>query len=311
MPALVESMFSTRVTPWHGLGKIVAEAPTSEDAIHLAGLDWDVVQQKIYLEDGTEIKDAYANVRSTDNKPLGIVGNRYQIVQNVEAFSFTDSLLGEGVKYETAGSLKDGKTIWLLAKLPDKYEILGDKIDPYIVFTNTHDGTGSVKVAMTPVRVVCNNTLNMALHSATRTWTTRHIGDINKKLTDAQNTLQLAQNYMNETKVLFEKLNTVKMNDILLHRTVNNLVPIVPEMSTRQEENAKTIRADIITRYNDAPDLVDRDKTGARFIQAVADSTSHIVPMRMTRNYAENKFKKTLDGNDMLDRAIDIVLDAA
>lgn len=311
MPALVESMFSTRVTPWHGLGKIVAEAPTSEDAIHLAGLDWDVVQQKIYLEDGTEIKDAYANVRSTDNKPLGIVGNRYQIVQNVEAFSFTDSLLGEGVKYETAGSLKDGKTIWLLAKLPDKYEILGDKIDPYIVFTNTHDGTGSVKVAMTPVRVVCNNTLNMALHSATRTWTTRHTGDINKKLTDAQNTLQLAQNYMNETKVLFEKLNAVKMNDILLHRAVNNLVPIVPEMSTRQEENAKTIRADIITRYNDAPDLVDRDKTGARFIQAVADSTSHIVPMRMTRNYAENKFKKTLDGNDMLDRAIDIILDAA
>ena len=311
MPALVESMFSTRVTPWHGLGKIVAEAPTSEDAIHLAGLDWDVVQQKIYLEDGTEIKDAYANVRSSDNKPLGIVGNRYQIVQNVEAFSFTDSLLGEGVKYETAGSLKDGKTIWLLAKLPDKYEILGDKIDPYIVFTNTHDGTGSVKVAMTPVRVVCNNTLNMALHSATRTWTTRHTGDINKKLTDAQNTLQLAQNYMNETKVLFEKLNTVKMNDILLHRAVNNLVPIVPEMSTRQEENAKTIRADIITRYNDAPDLVDRDKTGARFIQAVADSTSHIVPMRMTRNYAENKFKKTLDGNDMLDRAIDIILDAA
>lgn len=311
MPALVESMFSTRVTPWHGLGKIVAEAPTSEDAIHLAGLDWDVVQQKIYLEDGTEIKDAYANVRSTDNKPLGIVGNRYQIVQNVEAFSFTDSLLGEGVKYETAGSLKDGKTIWLLAKLPDKYEILGDKVDPYIVFTNTHDGTGSVKVAMTPVRVVCNNTLNMALHSATRTWTTRHTGDINKKLTDAQNTLQLAQNYMNETKVLFEKLNTVKMNDILLHRAVNNLVPIVPEMSTRQEENAKTIRADIITRYNDAPDLVDRDKTGARFIQAVADSTSHIVPMRMTRNYAENKFKKTLDGNDMLDRAIDIILNAA
>lgn len=311
MPALVESMFSTRVTPWHGLGKIVAEAPTSEDAIHLAGLDWDVVQQKIYLEDGTEIQDAYANVRSSDNKPLGIVGNRYQIVQNIEAFSFTDSLLGEGVKYETAVSLKDGKTIWLLAKLPDKYEILGDKVDPYIVFTNTHDGTGSVKVAMTPVRVVCNNTLNMALRSATRTWTTRHTGDINKKLTDAQNTLQLAQNYMNETKVLFEKLNTVKMNDILLHRAVNNLVPIVPEMSTRQEENAKTIRADIITRYNDAPDLVDRDKTGARFIQAVADSTSHIVPMRMTRNYAENKFKKTLDGNDMLDRAIDIILDAA
>ena len=311
MAALVETMFSTRVTPWHGLGTIVADAPTSEDAIHLAGLDWDVVQQKIYLEDGTEIKDAFANVRSSDNRPLGIVGNRYQIVQNVEAFSFTDALLGEGVKYETAGSLKDGKTIWLLAKLPDKYDILGDKVDPYIVFTNTHDGSGAVRVAMTPIRVVCNNTLNMALKSATRTWTTRHTGDINKKLTDAQNTLQLAQKYMEGTKELFEELNTVKMNDISLQRAVNNLIPIVPEMTARQQDNAKVIRADIITRYNDAPDLVDRDKTGARFIQAVADTASHIVPLRLTRNYYENKFKKTIDGNEMLDKAVDIIMNAA
>lgn len=307
----IESLFSVREKPWHSLGVIVAEAPTSEEAIRLAGLDWDVVQQKIYLQDGTEIEDAFANVRSSDNKPLGIVGNRYQIVQNVEAFSFTDALLGEGVKYETAGSLKDGKTIWLLAKLPDKYDILGDKVDPYIVFTNTHDGSGAVRVAMTPVRVVCNNTLNMALKTATRTWTTRHTGDINKKLVDAQNTLQLAQNYMEETKELFEQLNTVKMNDILLQRAVNNLIPIVPEMTARQQDNAKAIRSDIITRYNEAPDLVDRDKTGARFIQAVADTTSHIVPLRLTRNYKENKFKKTIDGNEMLDKAIDIIMNVA
>ena len=311
MPALVESMFSTRVTPWHGLGIIVSEAPSSLDAISLAGLDWKVEQKKIYLEDGTEIKDAFANVRSSDGKPLGIVGNRYQIVQNSDAFSFTDALLGEGVRYETAGSLKDGKTIWLLAKLPDKYEILGDKVDPYIVFTNTHDGSGAVKVAMTPVRVVCNNTLNMAMRSAHRTWSARHTGDINNKLDNAKTTLQLADKYLTETKNLFEDLYKVKMNDILLQKVVNNLIPITNDMTPRQEDNAKIIRRDIITRYNEAPDLVDREKTGARFIQAVADSTSHIVPMRMTKNYAENKFKKTLDGNDVLDKAVDIILNVA
>ena len=311
MPALVESMFSTRVTPWHGLGVIVSEAPSSLDAISLAGLDWKVEQKKIYLENGTEIKDAFANVRSSDGKPLGIVGNRYQIVQNSDAFSFTDTLLGEGVRYETAGSLKDGKTIWLLAKLPDKYEILGDKVDPYIVFTNTHDGSGAVKVAMTPVRVVCNNTLNMAMRSAHRTWSARHTGDINNKLDNAKTTLQLADKYLTETKNLFEDLYKVKMNDILLQKVVNNLIPITNDMTPRQEDNAKIIRRDIITRYNEAPDLVDREKTGARFIQAVADSTSHIVPMRMTKNYAENKFKKTLDGNDVLDKAVDIILNVA
>ena len=111
MAALVESMFSVRETPWHGMGKIVKEAPSSADAIRYAGLDWDVVQEPIFLSNGTKIMGNYCNVRSTDRKPLGIVGDRYKIVQNSEAFEFTDALLGEGVKYETAGSLKDGKTI--------------------------------------------------------------------------------------------------------------------------------------------------------------------------------------------------------
>ena len=182
MPALVESLFYTRTEPWHGLGTRVEESPTSADAIRLAGLDWKVVQKKVYSEDGIKIDGYTANVRDKDGKALGIVGSRYSIVQNEDAFRFTDALLGEGVTYETAGSLKEGKVIWLLAKLPNKYEILGDAVDPYIVFTNTHDGSGAVRVAMTPVRVVCNNTLNMALSTAKRTWSARHTGNIDNKL---------------------------------------------------------------------------------------------------------------------------------
>lgn len=310
MPACVESMFSVRETPWHGLGEIVATAPTSADAIHLAGLDWDVVPQPIFLADGTKIEGSVANVRSSDNKPLGIVGDRYQIVQNCEAFSFTDNLLGEGVKYETAGSLKGGRTIWLLAKLPDKFEILGEKVDPYVVFTNTHDGSGAVRVAMTNVRVVCNNTLNMALHSAKRTWSTRHTGNMESKLQAAQQTLELAEKYMGEQKKLFENLYQFKMNNQQVDKTIELLVPITEAMTDRQKENAQTVRKDIFYRYHNAPDLTVLDKTGARFIQAVADTASHIIPFRYTRDYKENKFKKMIDGNDLLDKAVDIVLAA-
>jgi len=311
MPALVETMmYVGREKPWHGMGRSVEAAPTSEDAIRLAGLDWDVVSQPIYLADGTKVEGNVANVRSSDNKPLGIVGERYQIVQNTEAFSFTDALLGEGVKYETAGSLKEGKIIWLLAKLPNKYEILGDKVDPYVVFTNTHDGSGAVRVALTPVRVVCNNTLNLALRTAKRTWSARHTGSIQNKLDEAMLTLKLADNYMNAQRETFEELYKVKMDDVSLKRTINNLIPINETMSTRQLENAKIIRMDIISRYNNAPDLKVLDKTGARFIQAVADSVDHITPLRNTRNYQENKFKRTIDGNELLDKAVNIVLAA-
>lgn len=310
MAALIESLFYVRETPWHGQGLRVEDAPSSEEAIRLAGLDWSVDQQPIYLADGTQIKDNYANVRSSDGKALGIVGSKYKIVQNTEAFAFTDELLGEGVKYETAGSLKEGKVIWLLAKMPEAFEVLGDKVEPYLVFTNTHDGSGAVRVCMTPVRVVCNNTLNMALRGAKRVWSARHTGSIASKLDDARETLQFANNYIKATQETFEELYKIKLNDISLHRMLNNIAPITEDMSDRQKENQKTIRDDILLRYEEAPDLKVLDQTGARLVQAVADTTSHLEPFRLTANWKENRFKNTLDGNKLLDKTVGILLAA-
>lgn len=310
MSALVETMFSYREMPWHRMGIIVEEAPSSEEAIRLAGLNWEVQQQPIYLADGTEIKGNYANVRSSDGKALGIVGDRYKIVQNTDAFAFTDALLGEGVRYETAGSLKDGKIIWLLARMPESIEILGDKVDPYMVFTNTHDGSGAVRVCMTPVRVVCNNTLNAAMRGARRVWSARHTGSITNKLDDARETLQFATQYLEATKQTFENLYKVKLNEFSLYQTVNNIIPITEDMTDRQKTNQKAIRDDILLRYKEAPDLKVLDQTGARLVQAVADTTSHMEPFRQTANFKENRFKKTLDGNEILDRTIGMLLAA-
>lgn len=311
MSALVETMFSSgRQVPWHNLGIIVEDAPTSEEAIRLAGLDWKVEQKPIFLENGTKIEGNYANVRSSDGKALGIVGDRYKIVQNTDAFTFTDALLGEGVRYETAGSLKDGKVIWLLARMPEQIEILGDKVDPYMVFTNTHDGSGAVRVCMTPVRVVCNNTLNAAMRGARRVWSARHTGSITNKLDDAKETLQFANQYIEATKKTFEELHKVKLNEFTLYRMVNNIIPITENMTERQKTNQKAIRDDILLRYNEAPDLKVLDKTGARLVQAVADTTSHMEPFRQTANYKENRFKRTLDGNEILDKTVSIILAA-
>lgn len=174
MAANVESMFYVRKAPWHGLGTMVMEAPTSAEALSLAGLDWKVVQKELVTDDGTPVTGFKANLRETDNQVLGVVTDRYKVVQNEDAFAFTDSLLGEGVTYETAGSLQNGRRTWMLAKLPTKYIISGDEITPYLVFMNSHDGTGAIKAAMTPIRVVCQNTLNLALSTAKRCWSTNH-----------------------------------------------------------------------------------------------------------------------------------------
>lgn len=106
MAAKVESMFYVRETPWHGLGIRVTEAPDSREALRLAGLNWRVLQEPVHTKEGAVIPGYRANVRDRDQKVLGIVSQRYKIIQNEEAFAFTDDLLGEGVRYETAGSLQ-------------------------------------------------------------------------------------------------------------------------------------------------------------------------------------------------------------
>lgn len=204
MAAEVETMFYTREKPWHGLGTLVAEAPESREALRIAGLNWKVLQEPVYTENDELIQGYKANVRDSDRKILGVVTDRYKVIQNEEAFAFTDALLGEGVRYETAGSLQEGRRVWLLARLPREYIIAGERISPYMVFSNTHDGSGAVKTALTPIRVVCNNTLNLALRTAKRSWSMIHTGDISGKIEEAKNTLFLADEYMSALGKEFE-----------------------------------------------------------------------------------------------------------
>lgn len=308
MAANVESMFYTRTKPWHGLGVQVQEAPESKDALRLAGLDWKVYQREVYTDSGIKIEGYRANVRNTDNKVLGVVTERYKIVQNEEAFSFTDALLGKGVRYETAGSLQEGKKIWLLARLPKEYIISGEQISPYLVFSNSHDGSAAVRVAVTPIRVVCNNTLNLALSTAKRSWAMVHTGNIKSKIHEAQETLFMAENYMSKLGKEFEELKRQKLSERQVKEYIELLLPLEKTTSLVTAKNVKKLRDDLRARYYDAPDLQDVGGNNAyRFINAVSDFATHNEPLRRTANYKENLFMRTMDGNPMIDRAYQIV----
>lgn len=329
MAANFETGFSASgVVPWHKLGIVIEEAPTFDEAIKLAGLDWDVIPKPIFDEYGRVILGFKVNQRSTDNKNLGIVTDRYKIVQNRIAFAFTEALLGEGVRYETAGSLASGKRVWILARMEGTL-LAEEKIDPYLVFTNNHDGTGAVRVAVTPIRVVCQNTLNLALKSASRHWSCTHTGDIQGKLDEARYTLSNAKAYMKALEEEFGELKLKKISDSKVREMTDKLLEIefnnlfknaantgktleLKEVMRQQkfEEKLNRKRNDILNIYYDKPDLKDTEYTAFRFVNAVSDYATHTTDHKNTANYQENLFMRTIDGHPLIDTSYQIALAA-
>ena len=310
----VETMFSVREKPWHyeltkDVTKLIQEAPTSKDALHLAGLDWDVLQTPVFMENGTQIPNYKANVRSTDNACLGIVSDRYQIVQNTAAFEFTDAIVGETengvVTYETAGSLCGGKKIWLLAKMPVQ-KVLDDDVEPYMFFSNSHDGSGAIKVGMTPIRIVCNNTLNMALAGAKRSWSTKHVGDMQSKLEEAKLCLQMADEYMKNLDIEADRLANAKLYREQIDEILNEMFPIDDNDSDRKKQNVQDVKDNFYVAYF-MPDILKFGESAWRAVNAMSDMVTHSTPKRNTSSYNENRWGKIMDGHVMMDQFVQLV----
>lgn len=302
---ITQISFAERRAPWYGLGTDTSGKGSAETVLQQAGLDWNVIQRPIRTDEGDSIplKGYYANIRESDGKPLGIVRDRYQVVQNREAFSFIDSLAGEGVTFLQAGSFQGGKKVWILSRLPEDYPLIDNKVSPYIIFINSHDGTGSIKAAMTPVRVICQNMLNLALRNSVRCWSANHTGNIEGKLTDARNTLLYADHYMKELQREMEALRKIILTDTMAEELLDKLLPMEDGASEIQLRNRKAQREEFWYRYQEAPDLKDLGRNGYRFLNAVSDFATHSEPLRRRENYQENLFQRTVDGLPLIDRA--------
>lgn len=294
-----------REKPWHGLGTMVQEAPTSADALRLAGLNWRVEPMPLQVCGGRKVENYKANVRSTDGAVLGVVSDRYRICQNTDAFDFTDSLIGGDVRYETAGSLQGGRKIWLLAKLPET-KVIDDSVVPYLCFTNSHDGSGAIRAIMTPVRVVCNNTLNLALNTAKRSWAARHTGNIEAKLEEAKLCLELADKYMYELNKTADKLANTTVTDEQIQQILSELFPVKETASDREKENAKKIKDEYMVCWY-MPDIAKFRNTAWGAVNAMSDMVCHTKPLRNTQNYAENNWGRIMDGHAMLDKMMSLL----
>jgi phage/plasmid-like protein (TIGR03299 family) len=164
----VETMAWVAEKPWHGLGVEVAADLTADQMMTAAGLDWTVEKRALMYRVGKDsrrtYKDRYALVRASDDMPLSLCGPRYQPVQNKDVFGFFHKFVEAGrMQMHTAGSLLDGRFIWALAKVGDGFSVSGDQTDGYLLLMSPHEAGRSLIIQHTSVRVVCWNTLNMAL----------------------------------------------------------------------------------------------------------------------------------------------------
>lgn len=293
--------------PWHGLGTPCDHVMTSAEALELSGANWNVEARPVYVEGITEpVAHLKANVRDVDEAILGIVSDRYKIVQNSEAFAFTDMLLandrGIDIRYETAIVLDHGKKVCLLAHLPSQL-VLGDKVEPYIAFVNSHDGLGAVRVAMMPTRVVCQNTLTLGLSLASRTWSTRHTGDLNSKLVAAQNTLDFAMAYMTGFVEHADEMQQQKLSVGTVDHFVSSLFPVEQGMSDRQLTGVLEQRRAFREIYDSKPDLAGFKNTAWGVYNAVSDFETHLEPRRASTTFREHQFLSFVDSNTRLTKA--------
>ena len=226
------SFFSVKEKAWHGLGQIVQDYPTSAEAIKHAGLDYEVAKIPLYtkgsgiietangIEIGSselEVPNYFANIRTDNNAVLGVVGKDYHIVQNREAFNFFDEIVGgdEGILYETAGALGNGERIFITAKLPDYIRVgNGDDVtEKYIFLTTSHDGSGSITAAFTPIRIVCQNTLNASLRNMSNVVRIKHTSGAKQRLDDAHKVMGLANTLSTQLEGIFNQWAKVKVTD--------------------------------------------------------------------------------------------------
>lgn len=315
----LESMFfvENEGTPWHKLGTSVSEALTSAEAIVKADLNWTVHTSPTYIFDSNgnpaEIEGSKAVVRDMDNSVLGVVGNRYKPVQNIEAFDFLDSLVFDGsVRYHTAGSLFCGKKVWMLAKIGSFEVVPQDKVDQYLFLHNSHDGTGSLRVLFTPVRVVCANTARLALASGEGI-AIRHQGDVIQKIKDAQNILGLANKKFEQFQ---EFTQTAKILQFDRQRWNDFANTLIPDPEGKNSANAANQR-NVLTRLFEAgtgQDLVGVSGTGWAAYNAVTEFTNyHRQAKGSGQDREESRMVSTLFGPSatLIERATQEILKLA
>lgn len=279
-----------RTSTFATLGTDVSTYTSSADVLSAAGLDYNVIKRPIYYSDVDSgdsssfkcYKDKMITLNESTNKPFGVVSSKYEICQNRDAFSFIDYIGNDCDTFEYVKAGETGKgLVYIIAKIGD-VNILGDSVTPYIIFQNSHDGMGSVKATISPLRIVCQNQFNVSFRQSPNTVRIIHSVQMDSKLITARNTMKEIADYMDSFEGAAEVLATKKVSNDKVIQVFNEVFKYSPEkMSNRQIQNFEYSRAEFVNCYL-ADDNANFKGTAWGVMNGAADYLTHHTSVRKT-----------------------------
>lgn len=312
----VANMAYVGEVPWHGLGKRVPGDVSPEQMLKAANLDWTVEKRPMFFSDNNGspvMTKAQALVRSTDSKVLTVVTEKWNPVQNSEAFEFFNDFVHAGdMEMHTAGSLKGGTIVWGMAQIKESFELFGgDKVEGYLLFTNPHQFGRSIDIRFTPVRVVCNNTLTMAINSESKNRVTvNHRAAFNGNL--VKETLGIAKDKLSFYREQAQFLGKKKYSKETLVEYFNRIFPSIG----KDQVTSNDLRTEAISRHAEDAMSYLHTQPGASFAEGswwqAFNTVTYMTDHKLGRSadtriasawYGQNRIKK--------EKALDLAIEYA
>lgn len=287
-------IFVDRTTTWHAIGKSVEECRDMEQVLAKSGLDYTVTKEPVFMDCGlgrVQIPNRFVTVRSSDNHPYDVVSDKFEIIQNREAFDFVN-YMGDELSFEKAGETENGM-VYIIGKLPE-VSILGDAFTPHVIFRNGFNGKVKITAAITPLRLVCQNQFNFAFKNAANAITIRHVRNAEAKLEEARETLRMCGNYMQELNDMAEHFAGMKISGPQMERVVKYLFPIPEDTAINpfKRKNLEDQRAAFLAAHEQEDNRNFRG-TAWGLVNAYTDFITHKEPAGKRSDRFEGKFVNT------------------
>ena len=295
---MADIIINDRTTTWSAIGKSVEECKDVAQVLAASGLDYEVEKRPVYTQRITNmggtfdaLPNRYVTVRKIDDHPYDVISDKFEIVQNRDAFDFVN-YMGDDLRFLKAGETQSGM-VYIIGALPEM-NILGDTFTPHVIFKNGFDGKHKIMAAICPLRMVCQNQFNFAFKNAANAMTIRHVQNAESKLVEARETLRLCADYMTELNIMAERFATMKITGDRAERIVDYLFPI-PDDSRVNPFKLKTLEESRtrLRRAIDADDNANFKNTAWGMINAYTDFITHKEPAGKREDRFEGKFVNT------------------
>jgi phage/plasmid-like protein (TIGR03299 family) len=296
------NIFVDRTTTWHAIGKDVSECKDMEQVLRKSGLDYEVYKEPVGVQDDKDrfeiVSNRYVTMRNTDRHMYDVVSDKFEIIQNRQAFDFVN-YMGDELQFEKAGETANGM-VYVIGKLPE-INVLGDKFVPHVLFRNGFTGKIKITAAICPLRIVCQNQFNFAFKNTQNAIMVRHVQNAESKLEEAREVLKMSADYMQEITKMAEQYVGIKLTEEQFEKVMEDMFPTdkTGEMNAYKRNRLETARAAFKKAYF-ADDNGNFRGTGWGVINAYTDFITHREPTGNTETKDEGKFMTVTFGAGLM-----------